>query len=219
MELLLCAATEREILPTIEYLKNYQRTGIRIKLLITGVGLTTAIFRLTQQVGATRPKFILQAGIGGALDRTLALNQTIIIKNEIIGDEGVEEQGKFHSLFDLKLRDPDEFPWKDKKLSNPSSFIPFSYLKVVDGISINEITTRYERIELYKEKYGVQVESMEGAALHYVSLAENIPFMQLRTISNYAGERDKNKWSIAGAITELNFELQKTILKISDLWN
>ncbi|GAC1420774.1 MAG: hypothetical protein NVS1B13_20550 [Flavisolibacter sp.] len=219
MELLLCAATEKEIQPTIENLNQYQRGGFNMKVLITGVGLTTAIFRLTQQVGAARPQFILQAGICGALDTTLALNQTIVIKNEIIGDEGVEENGAFQSLFDLKLRDPNQFPWKDKKLSNPGSFLPFSHLKVVDGMSINEITTRYDRIELYRAKYGVQVESMEGAALHYLSLAENISFMQLRTISNYAGERNKNKWSIEGAIAQLNFELQRTIPKISELWN
>ena len=219
MELLLCAATEREIEPTLEYFNQFPATGVNINVLISGVGLTTAIFRLTQKVSAARPQFILQAGICGALDTSLALNQTIVIKNEMIGDEGVEENGTFQSLFDLKLREPDEFPWKDKKLSNPGSFLPFSHLKVVDGISINEITTRHERIELYRGKYGVQVESMEGAALHYLSLAENIPFMQLRSISNYAGERNKNKWSIAGAVAQLNFELQRAIPKLSDLWN
>jgi futalosine hydrolase len=35
---------------------------------------------------------------------------------------------------------------------------------------------------------------MEGAALHYTCLMEKIPFMQLRSISNYIAERDKSKW-------------------------
>jgi futalosine hydrolase len=51
------------------------------------------------------------------------------------------------------------------------------------------------------------VESMEGAALHYVCLSEKIPFLQLRGVSNYAGERNKSKWKLKEAIGNLNKEL------------
>ena len=54
---------------------------------------------------------------------------------------------------------------------------------------------------------------MEGAALHYVCLSEKIPFLQLRSVSNYVGERDKNKWAVREAIANLNIELQKILIK------
>ena len=47
---------------------------------------------------------------------------------------------------------------------------------------------------------------MEGAAFHYVCLQENIPFVQLRAISNFVGERDKSKWLMKEAIENLNRE-------------
>lgn len=51
------------------------------------------------------------------------------------------------------------------------------------------------------------VESMEGAAFHYVCLQQQIPFIQLRSISNEIGERDKSKWEMKKAITQLNEKL------------
>ncbi|MBK8310223.1 MAG: hypothetical protein IPL04_04300 [Chitinophagaceae bacterium] len=57
------------------------------------------------------------------------------------------------------------------------------------------------------------VESMEGAALHYVCLMEKIPFIQLRAISNYITERNKKKWNMKESITNLNKEIIKLLNK------
>ncbi len=48
---------------------------------------------------------------------------------------------------------------------------------------------------------------MEGAAFHYVCLQEKIPFLQLRAISNYVGERNKANWNLNEAIRNLNKKL------------
>ncbi|BAV04181.1 phosphorylase family protein [Filimonas lacunae] len=55
---------------------------------------------------------------------------------------------------------------------------------------------------------------MEGAALHYACRQTNTPFIQIRAISNYIGERDKSKWRIKDAIGELNQVLLKYIDKL-----
>ena len=85
----------------------------------------------------------------------------------------------------------------------------------MDGVTVHEISTNPERINYYRDQLGAQVESMEGAALHYVALLEQIPFLQLRCLSNFAGERDKNKWVMSAAINILNQDLQRIILKFS----
>jgi futalosine hydrolase len=53
---------------------------------------------------------------------------------------------------------------------------------------------------------------MEGAALHFVGREMNIPFLQVRAICNYIGERNKEKWKMQEAIDNLN----QTILKYVD---
>jgi futalosine hydrolase len=47
------------------------------------------------------------------------------------------------------------------------------------------------------------VESMEGAAFFYVSILEKVPFIELRSISNEVGERDRSKWNIPLALDSL----------------
>ena len=48
---------------------------------------------------------------------------------------------------------------------------------------------------------------MEGAAFHYLCLQEQVPFLQLRAISNHVGERNKANWKLKEAIHNLNEKL------------
>ena len=72
---------------------------------------------------------------------------------------------------------------------------------MVKGMGVNEISTSPEKINLFKEQYGVDIESMEGNAFHYVCLMNKIPFIQLRGISNKVGERNKSLWEINKSLT------------------
>jgi futalosine hydrolase len=54
------------------------------------------------------------------------------------------------------------------------------------------------------DRYDCCVESMEGAAFHYVCLQEGMPFAQVRAISNYVTPRDKSQWQMKDAIVNLN---------------
>jgi len=56
---------------------------------------------------------------------------------------------------------------------------------------------------------------MEGAGLHYVCLQENIPFLQLRAVSNDVGQRDKSKWDLSTSIGALNKELTNILLHLT----
>jgi futalosine hydrolase len=212
MEVLLCAATRFEIEPTIQYLASENITNIDI--LITGVGLLSATYQITKAVSRKRPQLILQAGIAGTFDSNLQLGSVVLVESETIGDLGVMEQGMFRSVFDMKLVQENDTPWSHGRLLNASEILNQSKLQKVRSVSINEITTLPSRIEHYKTSLGATVESMEGAALHYVGLMENIPFLQVRSLSNFVGERDKSKWHIKEAIENLNKELIQIISKL-----
>ncbi|HEY0067924.1 MAG TPA: futalosine hydrolase [Flavisolibacter sp.] len=207
MSILLCAATELEIRPTAEFLGN---KGLPVEVVVTGVGLAAAVYRITRAALERKPSMMIQAGVAGTLDQKLELGQTVAVRSEIIGDEGVDENGRFRSLFELGLVGPDEFPYAGRKLVNEGPLIGQSGLPLVDGVTVNEISTNRNRIEYYRS-LGASSESLEGAGLHYVALMENIPFLQLRSFSNFIGERDKSKWMMAEAIANLNLHLQKLI--------
>ena len=211
MQLLLCASTEFEIKPTIEFIRETNTPDIDI--LITGIGMMSTTFLLTKRISVKKPDFIFQAGVAGCLNEKFPLTKIVLVENENIGDLGVEENGVFKTLFDLKLLDKNSSPWLNGKLSNNVELLKSTGLTVADGVTVNEITTDKERVAYYKSKLNASVESMEGAALHYVALQEKIPFLQMRSLSNFVGERDKSKWVMDIAIANLNIELKRILTK------
>ena len=109
------------------------------------------------------------------------------------------------SLFNLQMVPHNQYPFKKGWLiNNNAAFLKKTKLKAVKGISVNEITTSKKKITFYEETFNPVVESMEGAALHYVCLMEKIPFLQIRSISNYIGERNKKNWNMKESIINLN---------------
>lgn len=209
MNILIVAATSQEVAITRQYLaeKKYQRKDCSVHTLITGIGLVNTTYSLSKYVLKTKPDLAIQAGIGGSFHPFYPAGCVCVIDAEVFGDLGVEEQNEFKDVFDLDLADNNS-PFSNKMLANPHSAVLNKIkLKKVRGVSVNEITTNAGRIHQLMEKYNVLIESMEGAAFHYVCLQENIPFVQLRAVSNFVGERDKSRWLIKEAIENLNREL------------
>ena len=213
MKILLCAATEMEIAATIGELSLEDNRSVDI--LISGIGAMTTTYALTKAVAVHRPDAIVQAGVGGTLDEEQTLGNVVAVQSEAAGDLGVQEKNNFLSLFDLKLLSNDTLPWTNKELINQSKILFDCGLPLVDAVTVNEISTNEERIAYYRTVYNAKVESMEGAALHYVGLMERIPFLQIRSLSNFIGERDKTKWAMQKAIANLNRELQRILKNLT----
>lgn len=183
----------------------------------SGVGILASAFALDKLIADVKPNLIIQAGIAGSFDVTSKLGTVVVAKDEYLGDIGVEENGQFQDVFDLNLENENEFPFQNKRLTNPwlEKFNVLE-LKEVTSVTVNEVTTRTERIQQLQEKYEAVIESMEGAALHYVCLATKTPFIQIRAISNYIGERDKTKWMINEALNNLQVTILKYLDKLYD---
>jgi futalosine hydrolase len=207
MQVLIAAATAKEIAPFLEHYRN-NKIARPVDVLITGIGLTATAYHLTRQINLKRPGIIIQAGVAGCFDKNISLGSVVAVKQDTIADESVVELKKLKTLFDLKLVPQDQFPFHKGWLLNPdTALIKKSRLKAVKAISVNQITTSKQMIRFYQTQFNPAIESMEGAALHYVCGMEKIPFLQIRSISNYIGERNKKKWDMNDSINNLNKEL------------
>lgn len=207
MRILICAATEAELEPLMNWLRESKKEA---EVLITGVGLLAASYAITKAVARQKYDLVIQAGIAGAFNEDLKLADVVVVSSETVGDSGVIEKESFHSLFDMGLTNPHTCPWHEGKLKNEGPFL-LSRFPNVAGVTVNEITTSPQRLHYYKTTIGAAIESMEGAALHYCCLMEGVPFLQLRAISNQAGERNKENWRIKEAINNLNKALQEVL--------
>lgn len=209
MQILLCAATELEIKLTKDWISKNVITGVEV--VITGVGMLQATHAITKAVLQLKPELVVQAGIGGSLTNHFLIGDVAAIKQDCVGDMGVEENKQFQSAFDFGLINENDFPWSKGKLLNGSELVRNVGLPIANGVTVNEISTNAARIDYYHQTLSADVESMEGAAVHYVCLQEKIPFLQLRAISNFAGERNKAKWEIESSIFQLNKVVQSIL--------
>ncbi len=208
MQILVVAATPFEIAPLLQ---EHPAT----EHLITGVGAPVSIYQILRRLHQIDYDLVIQAGIAGSFSPDLPPGEVVLIKNDHFADLGVMEKGHLSSLFDIQLADPDLHPFHQGTLSNPHELLQqFSYKKV-NAVTVNLVTDNPIFIGKLMKKYGAQVETMEGAALHYTCLQENIPFLQLRCISNRVGERDKTKWKMNEAVQNLHEALMKILNQLN----
>jgi futalosine hydrolase len=211
MNLLIVAATEGEIRPLPTSPKprpTDRRSGgersYNVDTLITGVGMVATTYALTKHLQHNRYDLALQIGVAGSFDRDLVLGQVVFVHSDRFGDLGAEDHDNYLDIFQMGLL-KNGTPFTDGWLNTP--ILPVHEkisLPKVTGLTVNTVSGNDCTIKNRSDKYGAATESMEGAAFHYVCLQENVPFAQVRAISNYVTPRDKSQWKMKEAITNLN---------------
>jgi futalosine hydrolase len=176
-----------------------------VQVCITGPGMMAATYALTRAVAGGDFDFALQAGVAGSFTQELEPGELVLVQSEQLGDLGAEDRDRFLDIFELGLLETDASPFSGGRLECPLHEIPFPYRMItVNGLTVNTVSGCAGTVAMRGERFGCQVESMEGAAFHYVCLREALPFAQIRAISNYVEPRDRSKWKMKEAVTALN---------------
>ena len=219
MRVIITAATNGEWMPSFQKINPaYAGTNKRFSVGFheSGIGLLASSVSLMKMFVQETPSLIIQVGIAGCFDKKIPLGKVFAVKDDFAGDIGVMENKVWKDLFDLKLDKPNDAPYEKKSLPNPwLSQYNLLKLPTKKGVTVNTISTDKNKIDLYSGRYKATLESMEGAALHYMGRDLHIPFIQIRAVSNYVGERNKAKWDIQEAIYNLN----ETLLQYLDALN
>ncbi len=218
MNILLTAATEAEIRPSLDFLKQMpQEKAQRVEVLISGVGSLHTAYSLGTRLNAFYPQALqlaIQAGIAGAWDKERPLGQVVQVRSDYNADLGAQtKEGDFLSISELGFLDisrplfdvysADGRLWQSD--SEQSHFLPH-----VDAISVNTVHGERSSIERTRERLGwAQIETMESSAfffacLQYQKIQPAFRFLALRSLSNYVEERNRANWQIPLAIKNLN---------------
>ena len=211
MRVIITAATNGEWMPSFQKINPaFAGTNKRFSVGFheSGIGLLASSVSLMKMFVQETPTLIIQVGIAGCFDKKIPLGKVFAIKDDFAGDIGVMENKVWKDLFDLKLDKPNYAPYEKKSLPNPwLSQYNLLKLPTKKGVTVNTISTDKNKMDLYSGRYKATLESMEGAALHYIGRDLHIPFIQIRAVSNYVGERNKAKWKMHEAIYNLNVTL------------
>jgi futalosine hydrolase len=208
MRVIITAATHGEWMPCFQkinpkYVGNSKKFSVGFHE--SGIGMLASSISLMKMFTQETPTLIIQVGIAGCFDKKIPLGKVYAVKDDFTGDMGVMENKIWKDLFDMKLDKPNDAPYEKKSLPNPwLNQFNILNLPTKKSVTVNTISTDKNRIQLFSGRYKAVLESMEGASLHYMGRDLTVPFIQLRAVSNYVGERNKSKWKMQEAIYNLN---------------
>lgn len=222
MKILLVAATRPEIQPVLQFLsENYSQINPlefnnnqnSVNVLITGVGMVATAFQLGKTLSSSKFDIVINAGIAGAINRDLELGEVVQVTEDQFYDFGAEDKdGSLISVFDMGFFDENEFPFNSGRLVNKNKL---KEVKAVKGITVQKVHGANKSINSLNSNL-YDIESMEGAAFLYTVLFEEIKCYQIRSISNYVEERNKENWNIGLAIKVLNIKLKELLLQFDE---
>ena len=199
MKVLITAATSMELASLQEQINNNPK--IYIQYSVTGVGAISTVYHLMELLKKEKYDLMVQVGIAGSFKNELSLGTAVNIEKEVLAEMGVQENNEYRDIFSLNLANRNEWPFTDGALLNPyQDLLSKTSLINTTAVTNNAISTDVIIIDRYKNKYMASIESMEGAAFHYVGIMQSIPFIQIRGLSNYVGERNKQHWKIKEAL-------------------
>ncbi len=219
MKILIVSATEAEISPFLAHLSTNEALKSSVEVLVTGVGMVATTYQLTRQLAKNKYDLAIQAGVGGAFSRAIELGEVVEVTTERFGDIGAEDNGNYLDMFtDIPLIDPNVFPFSEALLhaNHPAEMVSLG-LRQVSGLTVNTVSGTEAAVAMRVQRFGCDVESMEGAAFFYVCKQENTPMLQMRAISNYVEPRNRASWKMKEAVIALNAMLIETVNKISGL--
>ncbi len=177
-----------------------------------GVGKAQAASGMTRALlERPRPRYVLLFGVCGAYpsrDMELQLGQICFVTSDALIDEGVETDGGFVSLKQLGLAEVGPFT-ADMRLTREACG-RFESASLVHGATVSTCSGTLDLACTRASRVGAQIETMEGAAVAMVCAAFDVPFVQLRAVSNRVGTRDSRHWDLEGA----SMRAQQAVLEL-----
>ena len=201
-----------EVAPFVAALRDSSRHVVDV--LATGVGMVATAARCSRVLAGTRYDLALNFGVCGSFDPALELGTVVHVVADRLAELGAEDGEAFLTIQQLQLLDDDAFPFRGGQLRNvsPPANATLGSLPAVGGITVNTVHGDDRSIALVTRRFTPQVESMEGAAFMYACLIDEVPFAQVRAVSNVVAKRNRDAWRMADAIENLG----KTAVRILD---
>jgi futalosine hydrolase len=187
---------------------RYQAGTHEIDVLMTGVGMVATASWCSRLLASERFDIALNLGVCGSFNSSIAPGTVVHVVSDRLAELGAEDGNSFLTIQQMGLLGDDEFPFKGGRLVNdsPPPNGTLASLRAVDGITVNKVHGDEASIGAVTERFGPDVESMEGAAFMYCCLIHGVPFAQVRAVSNIVERRNRAGWKLREAIGALGAE-------------
>ena len=215
MRILLVAAVAMELSPVLARLgpadgpdlrlTRYRYNGHDVEVLLTGVGMVAAAAWCSRTMTERGYDLAINTGVCGSFDPSLELGSVVHVVRDRIAELGAEDGEQLLSLTDLGLNEQEGQVFTGEALVNlsPPPNRVLDALPVVSAITVNTVHGNARTIAAVAQRFQPQVETMEGAAFMYSCLIHEVPFAQVRAVSNVVEPRNRAAWRMREAIDRL----------------
>ena len=213
MSLLVVVATDTERTAVLRALPAPQRQRIgpydavtagAATVLVSGVGPAPAAAATATALALGRYEQVLNLGICGGFRGAAVIGDVVVATDLVAGDVGAHSPEGFLGLAELG--------WAEESLPVPPELVQAAAdrlraagLPVVTGpvLTLSAMTGTDARADELARRHGAVAEAMEGRGVADVAALHGVPVLEVRTVSNAVGRRDKASWRFDLALDAL----------------
>jgi len=200
---LVTAATEYEMKP---FLAHCAPAGI--PHLLTGIGPMETAVRLGAWLHRHGKNLagVINFGVAGAYvqsgrQKGPGILDICVAEREVLGDLGVCLHDRIERFTAGELKVPDTFAAEPDLVKKMRKFFLDEKIPCFPGtfVTVNCASGTASRGNMLARQFGGLCENMEGAAVARVCSEFNLPWLEIRCISNVVEDRDTSRWQLQQA--------------------
>jgi len=181
--------------------------GVPVILFPVGMGKTNAAHGATALLETHAVRGVVGFGIAGAYPGAgLEVGAVALASEVVYADEGVRAPGGWMSTEGIGIplverggvRRFNDFPLDPRRVENARAALEAAGVQVRVGpaLTVSTCSGTTARGEELAARHGALTEGMEGAAIAHVCALYDVPFLEVRGISNAVEDRDLSRWRI-----------------------
>ena len=208
MSILLVVATPQEA----EFFGNL---GARV--VVSGIGAVNAALSTYAAVLEESPTLILNVGIGGAYPKSgLEIGETACSSAFIYAGLGAQDGADFLDLERLGFAIHPETFNRIPAWDGARAWATNSNIRCGDFLTLETVTGNLETLSKLEQRFpDALIEGMEGAGVAHAALRLQIPALEVRSVSNFVGLRDRSSWHIRDALLSCRDTLERGLPLLS----
>jgi len=172
---------------------------------LAGVGIVEAAISAAAALAAADYDLVVSAGIAGGFAGQAEIGSVVVASEIIAADLGVQTLGGFSSLDELGFGTTRVKVAADVA-ARLTAALQAAGLAAHAGPVLTVATatgTAATAAELAARVPGAAAEAMEGFGIASAARRRGVPVLEIRTISNAVGPRDRDAWRIGDALKAL----------------
>jgi futalosine hydrolase len=191
-------------------------TDSRIDVMLTGVGPISAGIQTTKALAEDKYDLVINMGIAGGFVGKAEVG-SLVVANEIVSaDLGAESPEGFITLDELGFGASTRVKTDEDLVEVLLEAIKGAGVSVCAGniLTLSTVTGTTETTsKLQLRELGALAEAMEGYGVAMAAKEFGVPVLEIRSISNPIGPRDRSAWRIKEALVTLE-SASKVIVEV-----